>query len=327
MLSIQRRIGCHVLWPRLAGLIVLLILLWRIDTGEVWQAWRAAHKGLLLFAVSLNFLLLFIKTLRWQVILRAQHICYPLRDAYVVFWSSIFIGAVTPGRLGEFVRAAYLNQERQVPAGRAVSSVLIDRLFDLLALTLVGCVALAQLGFGTNTAYWLAVIGLAAVLMALSLLLHQATFNRVQKVGMRLGKIGQWMFGNQGWIVDLRQSIVEIAGLSLVLAACLTGVAYAVFFGQCYLLAMAVDLSADFSSTTYAVALGSLVALVPVSIAGLGTREAAIIAYLGTVDISSEAALSFSLLVFTTFHLAGGLIGAAARWIKPLGTDSLKDTA
>ena len=44
---------------------------------------------------------------------------------------------------------------------------------------------------------------------------------------------------------------------------------------------MALDLSVSFAQSSYAVALGSLVTFLPVSIAGLGTRGAAIVAYLG----------------------------------------------
>ncbi len=42
------------------------------------------------------------------------------------------------------------------------------------------------------------------------------------------------------------------------------------------------------------------------------------IAYLGTAGISSEAALGFSLLVFFTFYICGGLIGLFAWLIKPI---------
>ncbi len=81
-----------------------------------------------------------------------------------------------------------------------------------------------------------------------------------------------------------------------------------------------------FMQITYAAAIGSLVTLLPVSISGLGTREAAIIAYLGAQGVTSEGALGFSLLVFFTFYIAGGIIGAAAWWVKPvpLGIKTLR---
>ena len=51
--------------------------------------------------------------------------------------------------------------------------------------------------------------------------------------------------------------------------------------------------------------------------------EAVLIAYLGTLGVPAETALSFSLLVFLTFYVAGGLMGAVAWWVKPVPVDSL----
>mgnify|MGYP002683163785 CR=1 FL=1 len=39
---------------------------------------------------------------------------------------------------------------------------------------------------------------------------------------------------------------------------------------------------------------------------------------LGAAGIAPEPALTFSLLVFATFYLAGGLMGAVAWWLKPV---------
>jgi uncharacterized membrane protein YbhN (UPF0104 family) len=83
------------------------------------------------------------------------------------------------------------------------------------------------------------------------------------------------------------------------------------------MLALALDMSLSYIQVSYAVAIGSLVTLLPISISGLGTREAAIIAYLGTAGVSDEQALGFSLLVFATFYVGGGILGAVAWWFKP----------
>ena len=50
-------------------------------------------------------------------------------------------------------------------------------------------------------------------------------------------------------------------------------------------------------------------------------------AYLGTVGVPAEAARGFSLLIFTTFYLAGGLMGTVAWVVYPLRMPaSLKGT-
>jgi len=42
------------------------------------------------------------------------------------------------------------------------------------------------------------------------------------------------------------------------------------------------------------------------------------------LGVPAEAALSFSLLVFLTFYVAGGLMGAVAWGVKPVPVDFLR---
>jgi hypothetical protein len=130
--------------------------------------------------------------------------------------------------------------------------------------------------------------------------------------------MGDKLFALDGILPGIRAGLLQLTWPGILLSIALTVLAYGIFFGQCYLLALALDLPVGFVPVTFAVALGSLVTLIPISISGLGTREAAMIAYLSSAGIDAESAISFSLLVFVTFSLAGGLIGAAAWWIKPV---------
>jgi hypothetical protein len=41
------------------------------------------------------------------------------------------------------------------------------------------------------------------------------------------------------------------------------------------------------------------------------------------VGVTAEQALGFSLLVFATFYIGGGLMGAVAWWIKPAPLQSV----
>ena len=118
--------------------------------------------------------------------------------------------------------------------------------------------------------------------------------------------------------MEMRLGVRQLTMYRLLVASGLTVVAYTVLFAQSYLLALAVNMQANFAVVTYAMALGSLVTLLPISVSGLGTREAAIVAYLGLHGVSPTVALGFSLLVFTTFYIAGGVLGAVAWWIKPI---------
>lgn len=303
---------------RLIGLALLALLLYRLDLEQVALLLRQADAVLVLIAVGLTVPLIWLKTVRWQIILAAQGVRYGGWSAFLAYFGSLFVGFLTPGRLGEFVKAFHVQRECNVALPQAFSSVLADRLFDLFALLAIGALAVLSLSAPGSSAI-AAVVALAAIVVVpLALFLNPTVFGFFQKrLGVR-GKLGAWLFGPDGWLTEIHNSLRSLTPAALLLSMLLTAFAYGVFFGQNYLLALALGLDVRFATTTFAVALGSLITLLPISISGLGTREAVMIAYLGTAGISSEAALGFSLLVFFTFYVCGGLIGFVAWLIKPI---------
>ena len=312
-------------WLRLIGLVLLLLLLWQTDVRQLAVVLTQVALLTLGGAILLNIPQIFLKALRWRLLLSAQRTQYGMWPATLSYFGSIFIGLFTPGRLGEFVKAMHINQDCGVPMGQAFSSVLADRLFDLYALLLVGGVALLSL---TAWRDGNSVFGLVLLVLLLALpvavFLHEGVFGRIRTLGSHLGRPGRWLFASQSWPLELHNGLRQLSLPWLLAAVGLTVLAYAIFFGQCYLLALALGLKTSFVQVSFAVALGSLVTLLPISISGLGTREAAIVAYLGAVGVPAEMALSFSLLVFVTFYVAGGLMGAVAWWLQPVPLSALR---
>ncbi|NJL33436.1 MAG: flippase-like domain-containing protein [Chloroflexaceae bacterium] len=269
---------------------------------------------------------------RWcagQLTLRSQGIVYGTRPAVLAYFGSIFIGLLTPGRLGEFVKALHLKQDCAISGGRALSSVFLDRLFDLFMLLAVGALALASASFGTVDG-WLALVLLVLALVApLVLLIHPVSFGWFSRLAQRIvpldhPKVGPKLTKLGGWVVEIRAGLRQLSSSVLLVGVLLTLLAYAIFFGQCYLVALAVGLPVGFVPVSYAVALGSLITLLPVSISGIGTRDASIVAYLGALGVASAQALGFSLLIFVTFYIGGALLGALAWLLKPAPLAALR---
>lgn len=302
-------------WVRLLGIALLAFLLYRVDIGRLGRVLVSVHPGSLALAVLLNLPQICLKTYRWRRLLyHTQGIHYDQGKAILSYFGSIFIGLLTPGRLGEFVKAVHVCQDCGVSLAQAFSSVLADRLFDLYALLLVGGAAMLTLTEGNTEVLALIVLALLFTL-PLVLFLSDTTFGWLQLAGLRLG---HRLFATGSWLQEMRLGLRQLTRLRLLATMGLTVLAHVTFFCQCYLLALALGLRVGFVQVSFAVALGSLVTLLPVSISGLGTREAAIVAYLGTAEVPAEMALGFSLLVFVTFYVTGGLMGAVAWWLKPV---------
>ncbi|NJP06939.1 MAG: flippase-like domain-containing protein, partial [Chloroflexaceae bacterium] len=187
---------------RVLGLVLLLFLLLRFDLGQMFQVMGSANPLLLFCSFMLIIPLIYTKTVRWQGILQAQSIHFATTPALLAYFGSLFIGFLTPGRLGEFVKAVHVSQDCQVPSAHAFSSVLADRLFDLYLLLLVGSAALLSLTLG-GTAF--VALGLSLVLLTLpmAIFLHPVSFAWCQQIGLRLGHLGGKLFAADGWLVQM----------------------------------------------------------------------------------------------------------------------------
>jgi uncharacterized protein (TIRG00374 family) len=251
-------------------------------------------------------------------LLRMQGIQYRWLDAFLAFASGLFMGSVTPGRVGEMGKALYLKQDQNVPVSEGLANVLMDRLFDLYAILLLGCAGLVWFRLLPDWALALAVVGTGlALLMPLALLSE-----RLASFGLGLIRHLPVLKRSAGRLESavqrFQQGLRPLIRPGLVRPLILTLVAYAFFFGQAWLLALALDLDVGPAYLAVCLSIAGLITLLPISFSGLGTRDAVLIALFAPLGLVAEQAVAYSTLFFLTFYVWGGVIGAVAWQIKPL---------
>lgn len=121
-------------------------------------AWATALGALAL--ASLNYLLRFAK---WELFLRRLGVRIPIADSFGIFLSGFSL-TVTPGKVGEVLKAYLLREAHGVPMARTAPIVVAERLTDLIALALLALVGVGALAGGERVA-WVA-LGLVAVAVA-----------------------------------------------------------------------------------------------------------------------------------------------------------------
>ena len=84
-----------------------------------------------------------MKSWRWQILNRSFGIQIPLKTALIFYLSAGFLSVITPGRLGEFAKIYFLKRKYNVNTAMATSSVLLDRIWDVLVLSLFASVSMA----------------------------------------------------------------------------------------------------------------------------------------------------------------------------------------
>ncbi len=257
--------------------------------------------------------------------LATQSIQYDLKDSFIVYLAGIYAGIVTPGRLGEFVKTVYLKADKGISLSKGMSSVLVDRLFDLyllIILALIGIWKFDILGKLANTSSLLLIVFTLAPLIVLKKKFMGRIINLIYKAIIKEKK--HLIDKLEERFEDFYDGINQLINLKLIYSALLTCLSYSVFFIQCYLIAIALGISSNFITVTLFMAISNLISFIPISISGLGTRDATLIYLFSLINLNAELAVSYSFLVFITFFVCGGLMGAVAWWLHPLKCQKLQ---
>jgi glycosyltransferase 2 family protein len=96
--------------------------------------WTIALAALAL--ASLNYLVRFV---RWHYYLKVLGLAVPAGHSFLVFLAGFSL-TVTPGKLGEVVKAVLLRESHGIAAARTAPIVIAERFTDLVGLLLLACV-------------------------------------------------------------------------------------------------------------------------------------------------------------------------------------------
>ncbi len=84
-------------------------------------------------AIIIVFPMLLNKAWCWNYIKRAQGIKYSLWNSFLMYCSGMYIGILTPGRIGEVVKIFYLKKDGY-SIGKSLVGAVLDRLTDFIFL-------------------------------------------------------------------------------------------------------------------------------------------------------------------------------------------------
>ena len=279
----------------------------------------------LFIAMALNIPHLYIKSFRWNYLLRQQNIFFSYWETFLIYLSSLYIGFITPGRMGEFVKAFYLKSFKNISLSKAFPSVLLDRLFDLYLLIILGFIGILKFNiFGKlSSAFFL--LSIIFVMVPL-IMLNRNFMKKLTKLLYNFAVLNKVKGKIEENFQDFYNGLYKLINPKLLVSGLLTCFGYLLFFIQCYLIVIAIGLSVNFITITLFMAITNLISFIPISISGLGTRDASLIYLFSLIELNPELAVSYALLVFITFFVIGGLMGAGAYWIKPLSLDRQIET-
>jgi uncharacterized membrane protein YbhN (UPF0104 family) len=263
----------------------------------------------------LTVLVMGLRAFRWRLFLRAQSLPVSLGRTGALYATGVFLGSFTPGRVGDLAKAVYLRRECGLSWEKALANSLVDRLLDLGLMLALGVWAAHHWGLWGDAATWGAIVSLV-VGGGLAVLLVVHGDAMVVLAGDRYPALRRALLLARGLATEARRFG---AGVSL-LALGFTFLAYGVYFAQTAWMARLLGLPIPGVDVVGAVVLFGLAAFLPVSVAGLGTREGILTLLLARRGVPDplEWALVFSGLYFAYCFVLPALLGGVCWLARPI---------
>lgn len=264
--------------------------------------WLGAALGVTLVGVGLS-------ALRWQRVLAALEL--PARVPTLVrhYLASLFVGNFLPTTIGgDVLRVRRLAAANGQTPGTA-ASVVLERLTGWLVLPLLTIVALTVNPGLRRVAPAPAATALTVAVVTLVLLATLLVVASSSRVGRRLD-------GSEGWrrftgAVHLGLDRVR-RNPGLAFEICTVGFAYqlAVVLAA-FLAAKALGVGVGWTAILAFFPVVAIVQVLPLTVSGLGTREAAMVFFLHPLGVAQADAFALGLLVYFV-NLGVSLLGAPA---------------
>jgi uncharacterized protein (TIRG00374 family) len=300
-------------------MVVLVVVLARlVEFDALVESVRAADPGLLLVAVGAAFVDRLVMIGKWYPLLRVQLPSIPLLRAARAYIAAGFAALVLPTSVGgDMLRAIALGRGRGAVM-EVGASIVTERLLGMAALGVPTCLALlvawhrsVSLGILLPWAF----ASLAGSIVALLLLSSARAVAGLRRV-LRLGRAGKWTrlvdrFAIAYAAYSRYPSLLIGVGLVSVLEQGFPILVY-------WIVSLALGAPISLEMLVVAIPLRMFVARLPISIAGIGVAEGAVVYILGLYGVSPVDALALALTARVP-ELAG-LLPGLPLWYDLVGT-------
>ena len=293
----------------LIGIIILIYILITIDTETILSDFSNIKPIYLALSFFSLIPILLITNYEWQLILKKQKIfvsyIYSLKNIFIGY----FYGFVTPGGLGGYTRTIYLQDESGEPIQKCVSNIIIINTVYYISLLLIGIVGGILISSRFPHVFVLTIITFIIVLFLFMLFLKRENLTNFLNIIFK-HKFFNTFRDTLNTSIDSFFTDVPKPN-DLLIPFILSILGWILRFSELYLISKLFSIEVPYIYFILMVAIANVIASLPITIYGLGTREIAMISLFSIFNISPEKIVSLSLFWFVIIWLLPSIIGAA----------------
>ena len=277
------------------GIAIFIILLFRLNISSIINEIKNSNLFFLLVAVLFMLITLFTQTFKWFVIARVQRIEVPYLKAFVINLISDFYGFITPSRIGNIIRADYLKEYNKNKLGGGVSNYILDKILDICSLVFLAMI------FSFIFRNWISINYFYYAVVLMGFLIAGLVIIRDEKkmrffFGIFYRKLVPEKIKSKikGGVSSFYENMPKKRYFILFFVVNLLN--WVVIYLPTYFIGLSLGINLPFIYYLAILPVATLVAQIPITISGLGTREATMIGLFGIFGIEATKVFSMSII-------------------------------
>ena len=277
---------------------IMVFIFSQVDFVEFISQVRSLHAPSFFWALTLFIPQILFSAIRWKFMIRKKAFITLLESTQLILAASS-LNLLLPSKMGDLSKGYFLKNKGKMDLKRGTNVVIFERYIDLVAL---GVLALTGI---LVTGEW----GYSSLVMTLFAILILGGFLLIQKGGLPV--LEKFKLGSniQSFLVDTGDYLGELKknSLDFLWVILMSLFLWFLHLLQFYCIFLALETGISLFGVFSQVPLAILAGLIPITLAGVGTRDAALIAlFSGTVPLASMVFVG----LFASFrYLVPGLLG------------------
>jgi len=303
-----RKISAIVV-PTLIAAGIIAYMLYRV-WDDLTVALEHLVPAFLIIAVVICVIAWLLRGWRYRLILDRLGYRVPVTVATACIFVSQTVNLIVPARLGDFVRVFILNHEYETTYSEGVSSIVVERVFDIIMVALLGAAALP---FVLNVPPWFFTV------IVVPLIAGTAFFAFLLFFGKKTAE-NKYIQIVLTMLHEIRRASLTPASLFLLSASSL--VIWLLDVLVCLAVVMMFQQQIPFAVVVLAIVIGNLVKAVPLTPGGVGTYELSLAVTFELAGVSPAVATLIAVidhLIKNLITLAGGVLSVYrfGDWVVP----------
>ena len=306
----QRSLGKILRWliPLAISALAIWLVLRQVGLSQVIANLSKIRWQAILLASLVYFLSLFARVFAWYILLHKR---VSFKDAFFAMNAGYLLNNVFPFRLGEIGRALLLDRPEGPKAFEVLSSVVMERIFDVF---LAAVFVLAMLPRAIGGDFDQRIVWLALALTGVGLVVLFLMARNHERINGWMAKWGE----RAEWVkTRIAPRVAELlAGLAVLkspgaflLAFGSLAFSWVISFGENYIIFNQLYPNPPFWWMIFVLSMAAFGAALPSAPAGLGVFEGVMVAAFALLGVNADLAFTHAVVIHALAILFTGILG------------------